>query len=153
MLGSAQDKKKPNRSNESKAKAAAKRSTATKAVKVWEALNIHIEKGVSVMTDIDDIAGLHKYIGNAEASCKIINDLTDLFDAKVQRLRAENSNKEMRLELVAVGTATTAGTTFVSLVFASLIITNRSISLGLDGGVGVCVVVFKHHKYGQQYRN
>ena len=87
-VGSAQDKKKPNRSNESKAKAAAKRSTATKAVKVWEALKIHIEKGVDIMSDIDDIAGLHAYIGAAEGKSDMVQRLTDVYDAKVRRLGA-----------------------------------------------------------------
>ena len=53
-----QEKKQPNRSAESKAKTAAKRSMQPKAVKVWEALKYHIEKGVPIMSDIDDIPGL-----------------------------------------------------------------------------------------------
>ena len=44
-------KKQPNRSAESKAKTAAKRSMTTKAVKVWEALKYHVEKGVDIMSD------------------------------------------------------------------------------------------------------
>ena len=98
-VGSCPPTKRPNRSQESKDKTAAKRALATRAVKVWEALKIHIEKGVSVMTDIDDIAGLHRYIGKAEASWKNINDLTDLYDLKVRRLRAELQSKEAKLEL------------------------------------------------------
>ena len=39
-------KKPPNRSAESKAKTAAKRSMTAKAVKVWEALKYHMDKGV-----------------------------------------------------------------------------------------------------------
>ena len=57
-----QEKKQPNRSAESKAKTAAKRSMQPKAVKVWEALKYHMDKGVDIMSDIDDIAGLHTYI-------------------------------------------------------------------------------------------
>ena len=33
-----------------------------KAVKVWEALKYHMDKGVDIMSDIDDIPGLHAYI-------------------------------------------------------------------------------------------
>ena len=48
-------KKPPNRSSESKAKTAAKRSMQPKAVKIWQALKYHIDKGVSIMSDIDDV--------------------------------------------------------------------------------------------------
>ena len=68
--------KPPNRSSESKAKTAAKRSMQPKAVKIWEALKYHIDKGVSIMSDIDDIPGLHAYIGENEGTKKAINDLT-----------------------------------------------------------------------------
>ena len=83
-----QEKKQPNRSAESKAKTAAKRSMQPKAVKVWEALKYHMDKGVDIMSDIDDIAGLHAYIGAAEGKSDMVQRLTDVYDAKVRRLGA-----------------------------------------------------------------
>ena len=83
-VGSAQDKKKPNRSNESKAKAAAKRSKATKAVKVWEAIEHHIEKGVGIMSNIDDIESLHCFISREEECHTTIMNIIAVTEAKVR---------------------------------------------------------------------
>ena len=72
-VGSCPPTKRPNRSQESKDKTAAKRALATRAVKVWEALKYHMDKGVDIMSDIDDIAGLHAYIGAAEGKADMVH--------------------------------------------------------------------------------
>ena len=43
-----------------------------KAVKVWEALKYYTEKGVDIMSDLDDIPGLHAYIAENEGTKKNI---------------------------------------------------------------------------------
>ena len=99
-----QEKKQPNRSAESKAKTAAKRSMQPKAVKVWEALKYHIEKGVPIMSDIDDIPGLHAYIAENEATKKVIMQMADLHRHELEKQRLEleierkETNHQMELE-------------------------------------------------------
>ena len=96
--------KQPNRSAESKAKTAAKRSMTAKAVKVWEALKYHIEKGVPIMSDIDDIPGLHAYIAENEATKKVIMQMADLHRHELEKQRLEleierkETNHQMELE-------------------------------------------------------
>ena len=90
-------KKPPNRSAESKAKTAAKRSMTAKAVKVWEALKYHMDKGVDIMSDIDDIAGLHAYIGAAEGKADMVRRL--VHENSMEISRNQRDYEEIQLDL------------------------------------------------------
>ena len=63
-----------------------------------EALKIHIEKGVDIMSDIDDIAGLHAYIGAAEGKADMVRRLVHENSMEMSRARRQYDEMELEME-------------------------------------------------------